>query len=181
MRCSSCEPLLDRYLEGTLSPREMKLVHDHLQSCANCAQLLEELKVVDALLFTTTVPELPRNFTFKVMAETFAMPAPKFREHRVWSFVALYVAAAWVAAIAGMLIAGIRPAAIGSAIATGFQYLSQSSTAVIEGIGHGAPALAALGAGALFVDVTAAFAVVLLYIFVRPRLVAHLAAASEDR
>ena len=81
MRCSSCEPLFDRFLEGTLTPREQSEVAAHVRSCTGCALLLEELKVVDALLFTTQAAELPINFTFAVMAETRTMPPPKWREH----------------------------------------------------------------------------------------------------
>ncbi|MGA7570105.1 MAG: zf-HC2 domain-containing protein, partial [Candidatus Aquilonibacter sp.] len=69
MRCSSCEPLLDRYIEGTLTPREMTRVTAHLHACPHCESLLTELRVVDALLATTAPMELAPNFTFAVMAE----------------------------------------------------------------------------------------------------------------
>ena len=82
MRCSSCEPLLDRYLEGTLTPRGMIDTAAHIKSCGACARLVDEVKVVDALLFTTDVPELPANFTFAVMAEARSLPAPKPLRHR---------------------------------------------------------------------------------------------------
>src|SRR5579864_7491755 len=63
VRCSSCEPLLDRYVEGTLLPRTMAQVRTHVRDCDACRELLDELKAVDGLLFTTRVPELPQNFT----------------------------------------------------------------------------------------------------------------------
>ena len=179
MRCSSCEPLFDRYLEGTLTPREQSEVAAHVRSCSRCALLLEELKVVDALLFTTNTPELPVNFTFAVMAETRSLPAPKWREHRIWSFVALYVTAAWVAAIIGIAISGAKPATIGAAAAGGASNVAHALGAGFAGIGQGAPALATFGIGVLFIDLTLAAVVALLYFVVRPRLAAHLAAARE--
>lgn len=179
MRCSSCEPLFDRYLEGTLTPREQREVASHVRSCPQCALLMEELKVVDALLFTTNTPELPVNFTFAVMAETRSMPAPKWREHPVWSFVALYVTAAWVAAIIAVAISGAKLAAIGAAMAGGANNVAHAIGAGYDGIGQGAPALATFGIGVLFIDLTLAAAVALLYFVVRPRLAAHLASARE--
>ncbi len=84
MHCSSCEPVLDRYLEGTLAPARMAQVAAHLKTCEPCTALLSEVKVVDALLFTTAVPELPQNFTFAVMAELQSMPAPRTGGTRIW-------------------------------------------------------------------------------------------------
>ncbi|HET9393740.1 MAG TPA: zf-HC2 domain-containing protein [Candidatus Rubrimentiphilum sp.] len=179
MRCSSCEPLFDRYLEGTLTPREQNEVAAHVRSCGQCALLLEELKVVDALLFTTNAPELPVNFTFAVMAETRSMPAPVWREHRIWSFVALYVTAAWVAVIAAIAISGAKFSTIGAAAAGGASTVAHAIGAGFDGIGQGAPALATFGIGVLFIDFTLAAAVALLYFVVRPRLAAHLASARE--
>src|ERR1700752_4100334 len=98
MHCSSCEPLLDRYLEGTLTPRQMARVREHVNRCAHCASLLTELRVVDALLATTRPVELAPNFTFAVMAETRATPmhaAPRFP---LWGALSAYIVAAWLLA-----------------------------------------------------------------------------------
>ena len=179
MRCSSCEPLLDRYLEGTLTPREMIDTSAHLRSCGACARLLEETKVVDALLFTTNVPELPTNFTFAVMAETLSMAAPKPHQHRLWSFVTLYLAAAWIAAFAVFVVSGASLQKLGAAIAAGFGSLAQSFSGGAAGIAHGAPVLATFSVGVLSVDLTLAAAAAAVYFLIRPRLAAHLASASE--
>ena len=77
MRCSSCEPLLDRYVEGTLTPREMARVTAHLRSVRTAKRCLTELRVVDALLATTAPVELAPNFTFAVMAEARTAPDPR--------------------------------------------------------------------------------------------------------
>jgi hypothetical protein len=181
VRCSSCEPLFDRFLEGTLTPREQSEIATHVRSCARCALLLEELRVVDALLFTTNTPDLPINFTFAVMAETSSLPAPKFREHHIWSFVALYVTAAWVAAIIGIALSGASLAQIGGAVAGGTGRFAHAMGEGFAGLGQGAPALATFGIGVLFIDLTLAAAVALLYFVVRPRLAAHLASVSEAK
>lgn len=181
MRCSSCEPLLDRFLEGTLPSGQHADIAAHLRGCDGCARLLEEVKIVDALLVTRQVPELPANFTFAVMAEVRAMPAPKTREPRIWSFFALYLTAAWVAAGAGLALAGFTPGRVATAILTALERAGSAVSAGLAGIGHGAPALAALGTGLLLIDLVAAAVVVLLYVFIRPRLAAQLASASEER
>ncbi|HEX5275365.1 MAG TPA: zf-HC2 domain-containing protein [Candidatus Rubrimentiphilum sp.] len=181
MRCSSCEPLLDRYLEGTLSPREMIDTTAHIGSCAACARLLEEVKVVDALLFTTDVPDLPNNFTFAVMAETSSMPAPQPHKHRLWSFFALYLTAAWIAALAVFAVSGASLPKIGAAVAAAFGGVAQSFAGGAAGIAHGAPVLATFGAGVLSVDLTLAAAGAAIYFLIRPRLAAHLASASEAK
>ena len=179
MRCSSCEPLFDRFLEGTLTPRELSEVATHVRLCAHCALLLEELKVVDALLFTTQAAELPLNFTFAVMAEARTLPAPKWREHRIWSFVALYVTAAWVAAIIGVALSGVSLAKVAGAVAGGADDFARAIGAGFAGVGQNAPALATFGAGVLFIDLALAAVVAVSYFVIRPRLAAHLASVSE--
>ncbi len=179
MHCSSCEKLLDRYLEGTLTPRQMIDISAHIGSCAACAHLLEEVKVIDALLFTTNVPELPANFTFAVMAEARSMPSPKPHQHRLLSFFTLYLAAAWIAAVALFIVSGTSLPKIGAAIAAAFGTLAKSFSGGAAGIAHGAPVLATFSVGVLTIDLTLAAAAAAVYFLIRPRLAAHLASASE--
>lgn len=183
MRCSSCEPLLDRYIEGTLTPRNMADVAAHLRGCDHCRALLDELKVVDGLLFTTRVPELPQNFTFAVMAEVNSMPARHARQHPVWSFLALYSAAAWVAVVAGMALTHTGPAVligfISSLLAHAGVVSSAAAAGVSRGFSHTVPTLAAFSAGVLVLDIAIAAAFAVLYFVVRPRLAAQLASSRE--
>lgn len=183
VRCSSCEPLLDRYIEGTLTPRQMIDIGKHVNACADCRALLDELKVVDGLLFTTEVPHLPENFTFAVMAEVGAMPAPPARAHPIWSFLALYSAAAWVAAVAGMALSGISPKTVFTVIASELgkagSLLGGVAGGVSHSLSHTVPALAAFGFGVLIIDIAIAGAFALLYFVVRPRVIARLASAPE--
>jgi len=181
MRCSSCEPLLDRYLEGTLTPRELSDIAAHVERCGACARLIEELKVVDALLLTTNVPQLPANFTFAVLAETNSLPAPAPHRPRVWSFIALYLAAAWVVAVAIFFAAGQSLAKLGTGAAAGLANVSHEFSGVVSGMSSGAPALATFSIGVLSIDLVLACLGALVYLTVRPRLAAHLASISEGK
>jgi anti-sigma factor RsiW len=184
MRCSSCEPVLDRYIEGTLTPRQMIDISAHLRTCASCRELLQELKVVDGLLATTRVPDLAHNFTFAVMAEVRAMPAPRARAHPIWSFLVLYPAAAWVAVVLAMLLTGTSAGAVIGGISSGLARIGVVSGAVSQtfshGLGHSTPTLAAFGAGVLVIDLALACAFALLYFVIRPRVAARLASIPES-
>lgn len=185
MRCSACEPLLDRYIECTLPPRQMAAVRNHLAQCSPCSDLLHELRVVDGLLFTTVVPELPQNFTFAVMAEVNSMPAHRVRQHPVWSFLALYSAAAWVAATIAIVLTGTSPRVALLFVWNGIAHAGTAAGNVAGSASHGlmhtTPALAAFGAGVLFLDITVAAAIAVVYLVVRPRLAARLASVPEAR
>lgn len=95
MRCSSCEPLLARYWERALDPRQAARVEAHLRTCAHCTKLLDEIKVVDALLVTTNAPELPADFTAAVMHAT-TSPRPQGSRGLLWTSIAAYVVLAWM-------------------------------------------------------------------------------------
>jgi anti-sigma factor RsiW len=101
MRCSLCEPLLDAYLEGTLRPRQARAVAAHLRGCSVCAALLQELRVVDALLTTARAPSVGADITAAVVSATAASAPHEPRRLPLWLALLLYVAAAWaLAAIA---------------------------------------------------------------------------------
>lgn len=98
MRCSKSEALFDGLLDGTLTPVQRLRVEQHLEACARCSNVLEELRVIDALLLGPRILEPAPNFTFKTMAEIRAMPAPKAMAPRwpLWAWAALYLAASWL-------------------------------------------------------------------------------------
>ncbi|HYL26431.1 MAG TPA: zf-HC2 domain-containing protein, partial [Candidatus Nitrosotalea sp.] len=95
MRCSSCEPELDSYLEGTLSPREAAAVAAHVRACRSCDALLGELRVIDALLETARVPGVAARFTDAVVSATQQTPVRKPRRLPFGAGLLLYVAIAW--------------------------------------------------------------------------------------
>jgi len=182
VRCSSCELLLDRYVEGTLNPREMANVTKHLATCADCLALLEELKVVDGLLFTSRTPDLPPNFTFALMSEMRTVPAPKAPPLRVWSFLALYVASAWVLFVIWLATTGTNVSAVGTALASAAARLNETLTSLFSSahVVSSSSTLFAFGTLALALDAAIAGAAIFFFIVVRPRLAARLASASEE-
>ena len=153
MRCSSCEILLDRYVEGTLPPARMAAVSRHVRTCTSCERLLTELRVVDALLATTKPVELAPNFTFAVMAETHAIAAPRRPARAPWRVLAVYVTAAWLVACAGSLL-GLS-GTVRSVVAPLFAGAA-NALAAAAGVAHGlagtVPAALALSLGVLAVD-----------------------------
>ncbi|MBV8280867.1 MAG: zf-HC2 domain-containing protein, partial [Candidatus Eremiobacteraeota bacterium] len=52
MRCSSCESLLDAFVDAALEPGRAAAVAAHLESCRSCETLHRRLRVVDGLLMT---------------------------------------------------------------------------------------------------------------------------------
>ncbi len=98
MACSSSfEPLLDEYVDGALAPRERALVAAHLSGCEACAALLEEVRVIDALLLGPRTLEPAPNFSFKVMAEVRALPVPHRTHVPHLRVLVAYLAFAWSA------------------------------------------------------------------------------------
>lgn len=180
MHCSSCEPLLDRYLEGTLPPRTLAAISAHIAQCEECGELLNEVKVVDALLFTTSVPDLPQNFTFAVMAEVRDMPPVHAPAHPIWSFLAIYSAAAWVAAVLAMALTGTRPEAVIAYLAHGAGAVSATLAHLLNVAPHATPSLAAFGFIVLMLDAVLAACIAVVYFGLRPRLAAAMATSRRS-
>ena len=161
----------------------MRAIREHVQSCTHCQALLDEVNVIDALLETATVPDLPQNFTFAVMAEMNSQPPPRVRAHPVWSFLALYSAAAWVAVVLGLALSGTSPRVVIAGIGSMLGRLGVASDGfsanVAQGLSGTIPGLAAFGVGVLIIDIAIACAFALLYFVVRPRLAARLASFTE--
>jgi hypothetical protein len=103
VRCSWFEPLLDDHLEGTLRPREARRVAAHLRACPGCARLLDELRVVDALLTTARAPGVAGDITAAVVSATAATQPHARRRLRLSVALLLYLLAAWVLAAAAFL------------------------------------------------------------------------------
>lgn len=176
MRCSSFDVLLDRYVEATLPPAQMKAVSEHLRLCASCTALLTELRVVDALLATTKSVELAPNFTFAVMAEVRSAPAHAKRTTPLWGVVSIYVGAAWLV-LATWFFAGARAPWIAAAGASVRAVLVNTFAAIagtVHGIGPAGPMVVAIVCAVLIVDAMLAAAVLTFYRTLHPRLAAHL-------
>jgi anti-sigma factor RsiW len=98
VRCSSCEPLLDAHLEGTLRRYESLKVAAHLRGCAGCAALLGELRVIDALLTTARPPRVAADFTASVVSATHATRPQPPRRSPMLAALLTYVGIAWAIA-----------------------------------------------------------------------------------
>jgi anti-sigma factor RsiW len=184
MRCSSCEPLLDQYLDRVLSPRVAARVARHLETCAQCAALLHELRSVDGLLLGATQPELPPNFTFALMAEVRSRPVAPRRRVPAWIVLVSYLAAAWIAVAAALAaLAGRWPEQVPArwpALAPAFASLShlaiwRAAGNTLHAIAPATPLVAAGVSLVLCLDLALFVALFFFYRSVRPQLAAHLA------
>jgi len=95
MRCSSFEPLLDEFVDGTLPVATHARVAAHVESCASCSALLAEFRVIDALLLQPRQLEPVPNFTFAVMAEARTMHVPHVSRFHTLPVLGIYLAFAW--------------------------------------------------------------------------------------
>jgi hypothetical protein len=104
VNCSWSEERFEGLLDGTLLPAERGRVLAHVDACDACRSLLEELRVVDALLLAPRAVDPAPNFTFATMAEIRTLPAPRRRRPRIAAYVVCYVVAAWLVIGAGVLL-----------------------------------------------------------------------------
>jgi anti-sigma factor RsiW len=176
VRCSLCEPLLDRYVEGTLSPRDMARVSAHLRTCAHCESLLTELRVIDGLLATTAPVELAPNFTFAVMAETRTTPIRAHRPRSLWAVLMFYVVGAWIALTALYVALGGRV----PYLAASWHTLAHATTqnfgvvsATARGLSLATPLVLGGAIGVLLLDALLLAGALFLYRAARVRLAAR--------
>jgi anti-sigma factor RsiW len=181
----SSSPLLDEYVDGTLSPVQRAEVQAHIETCAECELVLAELRVVDALLLSPRRVELAPNFTFRVMAEVRSIPAPHRRRTPLLQVTATYLAFAWAAIAAWFVFAPesahesmamlrdvfVQYGAAGSAL----------SGMLSQALGRGVLGVTASVWAILGLDIFAAVTAVAVYLVVRPRLAAYIGARPEGR
>jgi hypothetical protein len=105
VNCSWCEERFERFLDGRLTAAESARLRAHVDACAGCYGLLEELRVVDALLLEPRGIDLPPNFTFATLACVRSMAPPRVRRAPVAATLAAYLAGTWSLVGAAFLIA----------------------------------------------------------------------------
>jgi hypothetical protein len=145
----------------------------HVESCENCAKLLEELRVVDGLLLVPRVLDPAPNFTFKIMAEVRAMPAPHSPRFPHLKVLATYVVFAWVAIGGFLLFGGSAARAMVATIGAGFVRAGAAFSSLAAATGglfghHIFDVTAAMGA-LIAIDLLFATAIVAIYAFLRTR------------
>ena len=173
MTCSSSEALFEGYLDDTLTPASRASLQRHLARCGRCAGVLEELRVVDALLVSPRVVELAENFTFATMAEVRSLPRPHASPAPVFAYLLSYLAAAWLLIGAGFLLADSTMRAFGETLVD----LGRETLRIGGAVGHaGTRIVSDFGSvgtfvgGTLAFDLAATVALVVAVTVVRPRL-----------
>ncbi|MEO6835005.1 MAG: zf-HC2 domain-containing protein [Candidatus Tumulicola sp.] len=178
MRCSSCEALLDQYVEAALPPARANAVAAHLRGCAACEDVHQRLRIVDALLTTARLPGLRANFTFDVMAGIRTMPAPAAPRRPLLPLAAFYLVAAWI--FVGAALSFVWPVAPAGGRA--FAHLAAGTLQAVGASAHAlwpvAPIALSVVVSVLSIDVLLFAVLVVFYRTVRPRLTAYLAASA---
>jgi len=177
--CSWCEERFEQYLDGALTDGERARLLSHVDRCANCCGLLEELRVVDALLLQPRAVELPANFTSATMADVREMALPCARHAPITASLVAYIVGAWSLLGAAYLIAPEHVLAFAkSALADGNTVLG-----AIGGLGHVVAHLGDRGdvsswttvaGGVVIADGIVLVAVAAAVRFVRPRVAGRL-------
>lgn len=178
MRCSSCEPQLDAYVEAMLDPARAHALAAHLQSCARCEEIHRRLRAVDGLLLTARVADLRDDFTARVMAEVRCLPSPLPANKPLLPLAAFYLVAAWIAAIAAAIVTHPR-LPIGTGAIAGAGGIVRAVEQGMQAVWPIAPVALPVVVAVLAVDALLFAAVVFFYRRIRPRLNAYLAAPVE--
>ncbi len=179
MRCSSCEPLLDAYLEASLGPLRGARVAGHLRACGRCAALLRELRVIDALL-TTARPAgaVEPKFTAAVVSAAHAAARPPQRRMPIWLPVLAYLSIAWGLTAVVALRYGTAVTFAGNFIASqerGFAAVA----AAVRVLAPATPLAAAAMTGVLLLDILLLCGVFYGYRRFRPLLALYLTRGSQ--
>lgn len=99
MECRQARELLSPYLDGELMPPERGRLEEHLQSCPDCREELENLRRLAVGVRTLTIPELSPAFADRVMAALpqapAALTAAPVADRRPWTVASGPVA--WLA------------------------------------------------------------------------------------
>jgi anti-sigma factor RsiW len=178
VNCSSSEALFERFLDGDVVPRERAALLAHVDGCTPCRELLEELRVVDALLLTPRSVSLAPNFTFATMAEVRTLHQPRNRTAPLLAYLASYTVASWLIVAAAFI---LSPRAMRGLSAT-FIGIAGSVTGAFGGLGHvftrlaghDGPVVGTVIGGVLVLDLVLAVMLGIGIAYVRPRLVERL-------
>ena len=178
MSCSSSEALFEAYLDDTLVPAQRARLLAHLNACGRCKGVLDELRVVDALISSPRHVELPQNFTFATMAEVRSLPRPHLASNAfLLAYLVSYLVAAWLLIGAGFLLAASAVRALGETALDASTELVRTfgalGSAGARAAGDFGSLTAFLGA-AIVVDVAVLLALVVGFTVVRPRLAERL-------
>jgi len=165
--------LLDAYIEGSLRPREARALRAHLGVCPACAGLLQELRVVDALLTTARPPGVAADFTAAVVSAATAAPPHKPRRPSLGLAVLLYLGAVWGLAIFAFARSSDLAGWWGDAVAQSARDAAAFSAAA-HALAPATPLAAAAVSGVLLVDLFLLAALIYGYRRFHPALATYL-------
>jgi len=131
--CSWCEERFERLLDGDLTAAERARVLAHVDGCAGCRSLLDELRVVDALLLQPSPVEPTRDFTAATMADVRALPPPVTPRRDRWrAYLVCYVVGAWSLIAAGFVLARRTMVGLGQTV----REVAQTTAIALAGVLH---------------------------------------------
>jgi anti-sigma factor RsiW len=167
--------LFEGLLDGALSGRTHSGLTAHLERCSDCTGLLEELRIVDALLLRVPVAELPDDFTQRTMAQVSACAPPRPASIPVVELLTAYLSAAWLMVAFALVFDGAQARAV---LAAAFGLWSRE-VAALGSLGHGLfhsfeaslSGLTAVSVGTLALDVVAGLALIAVYRALRSEVV----------
>jgi hypothetical protein len=178
MSCSSAEAFFEPFLDGKLAGTQRAALLAHVDGCAGCRSVLEELRVVDGLLTTPREVALAPNFTFATMAETRALHAPACYRPPVRAYLVSYLAAAWLLAAAALLFAPQTMHALSGVVLDFARSVLEAAgglgAMVARWFGRGGNVLTALLGALLALDVVLVLGFGFALKYMRPRLVERL-------
>jgi hypothetical protein len=180
MRCSSCEPLLDGYLEASLRPRQILEVAQHLRACGGCSALLRELRVIDALLTTVRPPgSVGSNFTATVVSAARVAPASAQRRVRLEVALIAYLAIAWMLTAVVLIRFNDSIASLANFVASEQGSLAALGAA-LRALAPATPMAAAVVTGILVIDLLLLGALYFGYRRVQPLIALHLTRGARS-
>jgi anti-sigma factor RsiW len=175
MRCSSCEPLLDAYLESALRPRQRAEVAQHVRSCSSCTGLLHELRVIDALLITASpAARVGADFTPSIVAAARETSPHRVRRLPFWIPLIAYLAMAWTL-LAFAMVRSNGAASFAISIFASLERSASALTAAVRAIAPATPFAAASVTVVLLLDLLLLVALFYGYRRLRPVIALYLA------
>jgi hypothetical protein len=179
MRCSSCEPLLDAFLESALRPRQHVEVAAHVRECNLCAGLLGELRVIDALLITARPANVTSGFTQAIVTVARSASPHPVRQIPLWRALVAYLLIAW-AVVGVVALQSNAVAATVASIVTSAERGASAVAAAARALAPATPLAAATVSGVLLLDVLLLAALFYGYRHLAPLLALYLTRGSRS-
>ena len=177
MNCSSSEQFFEAYLDDVLLPAQRARLLAHVNGCGRCKGVLDELRVVDALIAAPRQVELPVNFTFATMAEVRSLPRPHVSKAPLYAYLVSYLVASWLLVGAGLALAWTAMRAFGETALDASAQLVHTLGVFGHAGSRALGDLSSLGAfvgAAILLDGVLAVALVVGFAVVRPRIAERL-------